>query len=585
MVLEFFLCLFHKVSNYNSKKIIKNFIFSTFSVILLKTKNMSKTGNKTEYIHSTRSVMRVLEASFKNHWSCPALTDYGTGISFTYEELANQIHKTHEFFRKEGIEPGDRIALCDKNSSYWAVCYLSALTYGAVVVPILPDFHGDQIVNVLNHSESKMAFLGENIRRRVRQATTSVAGGNIHSCHILDLAMMGEKAELRLRPEDVRYFDDEEDAMAMINYTSGSTGHSKGVMIPYRAIWSNIAFADEKLGLQTRCTTLSLLPMAHMYGFSFEFSYEISLGGHIYFLTRTPSPSVLAKALSDVKPDIAICVPLIVEKIVQSRIFPKLKSLATQSLIALPFFKDMIFKKIRQRIIDFFGGNIYEVIVGGAPLNKDVEEFLHYIKFPYTVGYGMTECAPIICYRDYKTYAKNSCGEAAPRMEVKILSDDPEHVEGEIVTRGTNVMLGYYKNEDATREAIDPEGWLHTGDLGTMDKQGNVYIRGRQKNMILGANGQNIYPEEIEEKFTSNTLVDECVVVKRENQLVGLVYTTDDTLRTHGMTRDEFNNQLEVYLKRVNAMLPNFYKVSRLAPQDLEFEKTPKGNIKRFLYT
>ncbi len=539
-----------------------------------------------DYIQNTRSMMRVLEASIKNHWELPALSDYGTDVLFTFHELALQISKMHQYFENQGIKKGDKIAICDKNSSCWGITFLSVMTYGAVAVPILADFNGEQIVNVTHHSDAKMLFCSPLMQRKITAALEGEEDPRMANCQFVDINIVGEKVtEFDMRPEEVRYFDDDPEELAIINYTSGSTGNSKGVMLPYRCIWSNIAFADEKLGLKERCNILSLLPMAHMYGFSFEFIYELCMGGHIHFLTKAPSPTVLAKALSDVKPDVVICVPLIVEKIIQSRVFPKLKTLRTQSLLAIPFMKRMIYKKIRQRIIDFFGGKFYELIIGGAAFNQDVENFLHDCHFPYTVGYGMTECGPIICYRDYHKFAKGSCGQCVPRMELRIVSKDPTCVEGEILVRGDNVMLGYYKNEEATREAIDEDGWLHTGDLATIDGQGNVFIRGRQKNMLLGANGQNIYPEEIEEKFTSHALIDECVVIQRDQKLIGLVYTSDDTLTAHGMTRDDFNSQLDRYLKRINTMLPSFYKVSKLESRDVEFEKTPKRNIKRYLYT
>jgi long-chain acyl-CoA synthetase len=546
---------------------------------------MRKTGFSMDYIQKNRSVMRVIECSIRNHWTSPAFSDYNTSISFTFQDLANQIRKMHIFFKENGIKKGDKVAVCDKNSSYWAISTLAALTYGAVVVPILVDFHGDQIVNVVNHSDSKMMFTSPIVRKKIEKALTAAGSEKLDHCEFVDISIVGEKdPTIDLTPDDVHYFTDDPDGLALINYTSGSTGFSKGVMLPYRCIWSNVAFGDEKLGLRECCKVLSLLPMAHMYGFTFEYFYEFCMGGHITFLTKPPSPTVLAKALSDIKPDVLICVPLIVEKIIQSRVFPKLKSLATQSLMVLPFVKGMIYRKIRQRIIDFFGGQFYEVIVGGAAFNQEVENFLSYIKFPYTVGYGMTECGPIICYRDYHTFVPRSCGQVVPRMELKVLSQDPANVEGEIVVRGDNVMLGYYKNEEATRAAIDSEGWLHTGDLGTVDSDGNVFIRGRQKNMLLGANGQNIYPEEIEEKFTSHALIDECVVVQRDQQLIGLVYTSDETLKAHGLSREEFISQLPRYCKYVNGMLPSFYKVTKLESMDTEFEKTPKRNIKRFLY-
>ena len=540
-----------------------------------------------DYIQNTRSMMRVLESTIRLHWELTALSDYDTDIRFTFHDLALTIRRMHRFFEEQGIKQGDKIAICDKNSSYWGACFLSIITYGAVAVPILVDFNGEQIANVAQHSDAKLLFTSMLVKRKIMSALYGEDDKRMRHCQMVDIAMMGEKPEKEesIIPDDVHFFDDQPDQLAIINYTSGSTGNSKGVMVPFRTVWSNIAFADEKLGLKECCSVLSLLPMAHMYGFAFEFIYELCMGGHIHFLTKAPSPSVLAKALSDVKPDILICVPLIVEKIIQSRIFPKLKTLGTQSLLALPFTKGLVYKKIRQRLTDFFGGNFYEVIVGGAAFNQEVEGFLHDIKFPYTVGYGMTECGPIICYQDYHTFKQGSCGKVVPRMELKINSQDPQNVEGEIMVRGMNVMLGYYKNEEATHEAIDPDGWLHTGDLGTIDKDGNVFIRGRQKNMLLGANGQNIYPEEIEEKFISHALIDECVVVQRDQKLYGLVYTSDDTLKTHGMTREDFNSQLDRYLKHVNTMLPSFYKVSKLEARDTEFEKTPKRNIKRFLYT
>ena len=539
-----------------------------------------------DYIQNTRSVMRVLEASIKNHWEFTALSDFDTEVHFTFHEVARQIKKMHIFFKDNGIERGDKVAICDKNSSLWGIACLSIMTYGAVAVPLLADFSGEQIVNVTQHSDSKIIFTSGLIKRKIDNELKGADDHRLDKCKIVDIALVGEKVEgMDVEKEEVKYFDDQYDQLAIINYTSGSTGNPKGVMLPFRSIWSNIAFADEKLGLKECCSILSLLPMAHMYGFSFEFFYELCMGGHIHFLTKAPSPTVLARALAQVKPDVLICVPLIVEKIIQSKIFPKLKTFTNQSLMVLPFVKGMVYKKIKQRLTDFFGGNFYELIVGGAAFNHEVEDFLRDIKFPYTVGYGMTECGPIICYRDYKKFAKNSCGKIVPRMELKILSKDPTSVEGEIIVRGDNVMLGYYKNPEATREAIDEDGWLHTGDLGTIDGQGNLFIRGRQKNMLLGANGQNIYPEEIEEKFTSHALIDECVVVQRDQKLYAIAYTSDDTLKAHGMTREDFNSQLDRYCKHINSMLPGYYKVTKLESRDTEFEKTPKRNIKRFLYT
>lgn len=530
-----------------------------------------------DYLHQSQSMMRIIERVLREYWDCPALTDYGTDVTFTYADVAREIARLHEAFRELGLSRGDRIALCDRGCSRWGVAFFAAFTYGAVVVPILHDFHGEQIRNILEHSESKLLISSESIRRKAG-VEEGIPHIDLNSIGTVDFDRPFGKA-------DIHYFDDQPDDLALLSYTSGSTGHSKGVMVPYRAIWSNTSFADEVLGLKPCGTFVSLLPLAHMYGFAYDFMYAFCIGSHIHYLGKAPSPSVVLKAFADVKPRIVIAVPLIIEKIVQNKVFPVIRAVQMRGLLMLPIIRDIIYRRIRKGLEEAFGGNIYEIIVGGAAFSSEVEEFLKKIKFPYTVGYGMTECAPIICYRDWHTFAKGSCGRQAPRMEVRILSDDPQNVPGEIVTKGTNVMLGYYNNPEATAEAIDADGWLHTGDLGTMDAQGNVFIRGRAKNMLLGSNGQNIYPEEIEEKLTSHVLIDECVVVQREDKLVGLVYTSDDTLERHGMTRQDFIDSLERYRRHVNKMLPSFYKLSRLESRDEEFEKTPKHNIKRFLYT
>ena len=550
---------------------------------------MSNPNNhQVEYIHTSHSVMRMLEQTIRENWDMPAFSDYGTDVKFTYKDVAREFTRLHEYFRSQGLKPGDHIAICGKNSSRWAIAYLSALTFGAVTVPILQDFNGEQIINILEHSESKLLICPDDIKNKMLKAQeqdASLAGKN-KELILLDVNTIGKVPyDMPFAQADVHYFDDQEDDLAMLSYTSGSTGHSKGVMLAYRTIWSNISFADEKLGLRPHSNVVSLLPMAHMYGFAFEFMYEFCIGSHIHYLTKAPSPTVLLKVFADVKPDIIIAVPLIIEKIVQGKVFPVLRAIQMRSLLMLPIVRGFIYRKIRKQLKNVFGGNFYEVVVGGAAFNSEVETFLKRIKFPYTVGYGMTECGPIICYRDYKSFAKTSCGEPAPRMEVKILSSDPKNVPGEIVTRGMNVMLGYYKNEDATAEAIDQDGWLHTGDLGTMDEDNNVFIRGRAKNMLLGSNGQNIYPEEIEEKLTGYALVDECVVVQRGDKLVGLVYTSDDTLQRHGMNREDFEEQLDRYRRHINKMLPAFCALSSLESRSEEFEKTPKRNIRRFLYS
>ncbi|MCH5177557.1 MAG: AMP-binding protein [Prevotellaceae bacterium] len=549
---------------------------------------------KVDYIQHTQSMMRIMERTIRENWERPAFSDYGTSVRFTYKEAACEFARLHEYFHSLDLKRGDRIAICGKNSSQWAVAYLAAFTFGAVTVPILQDFNAEQIINIIVHSETKLLMCADDIAAKLGvtiSGTTMLQlppndEGEERECPMCSLSTIGHISyDMPFGKVDVRYFADRPDDLAMLSYTSGSTGHSKGVMLPYRAMWSNVAFANEALGLKPGKKVVSLLPMAHMYGFAFEFMYAFCVGSHIHYLTKAPSPSVLLQVFADVRPHIIIAVPLIIEKIVQNKIFPVIRAVQMRSLLMLPIVRTLIYRKIRRQLQKVFGDNFYEIIVGGASFNSEVETFLKRIKFPYTVGYGMTECGPIICYRDWHSFAMTSCGRSAPRMEVRILSDDPERVPGEIVTRGMNVMLGYYKNDAATVETIDEDGWLHTGDLATMDSDGNVYIRGRVKNMLLGSNGQNIYPEEIEEKLTGHALIDECVVVQRGDKLVGLVYTSDDTLQRHGMTRDDFAEQLDRYRRHINRMLPTFCALSALESRTEEFEKTPKRNIRRFLYS
>lgn len=535
----------------------------------------------TEYIQQNRSMMRIIETTILSNWDCPAYSDYDSDTHFTYAQVADEIARMHAEFRQRGLKAGDRIALCDRNSSRWGVAFMGIFTYGAVAVPILQDFNGEQIRHILVHSESRLLICGASIRRKIEEK-----GGEHIPVPVKDLQEIGDCASVSAcEKSTVHYFEhDDPDTLAMLCYTSGSTGHSKGVMIPYRAIWSNTAFADQCLKVPMRSRFLSLLPLAHMYGFAFEFMYAFCIGAHVTFLTKTPSPTILVQALSHVRPYVLISVPLIIEKIVRGRIFPVLRTAKMRTMLSLPLVRGMVYRGIRRRLLRVFGGELYEVIVGGAAFSSEVEEFLKRIHFPFTVGYGMTECAPIISYSDWHTFRRQSCGRPVPRMEIRVISPEPQRVPGEIVTRGTNVMLGYYKDEEATACAIDADGWLHTGDLGTQDADGNLFIRGRSKNMLLGANGQNIYPEEIEEKFTTHALIDECVVVQRGEKLVALVYVSPDTLRRHGMTREEWLVQLDRYRTLVNGLLPSFDAVSRLEPREEEFEKTPKRNIRRFLY-
>lgn len=525
------------------------------------------------------SIVGLVEASIKQSWDAPAYTDYGTSLTYTYGDVARRIAALHRLFLDMGLKPGDKVALCDKNSSNWAVSFLAILTYGAVAVPILPDFSEEQINHILQHSDSRLVIGRANIQ-------TVKPLLDISNWQLADgtLAISRYDTSL-LTAADVSYFREDPEALALISYTSGSTGHSKGVMLPYRSIWSNVMFADEVLGLPHGSRTMALLPMAHMYGFAFDFMYEFCIGCHVHYLTKTPSPAVVMRAFSDVKPAIFIAVPLIIEKIVTGKIFPILRTSRVRNLLRFPLTRALVYRQIRKRLIKAFGGEFYEIIVGGAAFNKDVENFLAKIKVPYTVGYGMTECGPIIGYEDWHHFVKGSCGKAAPRMEVKILSKEPATVPGEILVRGTNVMLGYYKNDEETASAIDAEGWLHTGDLGTIDAHGNIFIRGRKKTMLLGANGQNIYPEEIEDTILSNTYFEECVVVQRGEKLVALVYISEKELEAHGMTREGIQNDLDRFRRHLNTLLPKFANLSGMEIQAEEFEKTPKRSIRRYLYS
>ena len=549
-------------------------------------------------IEKDTSLMKIIEGTLKENWSSKAFTDYGIKVEleYTYQEVAQHIARFHLLFEELGIKPGDRIAICDKNSSNWSISLLSTLTYGAVAVPILNDFNLEQIENIYEHSESSLFFCSNRVfteaerlnkARMINVADFKPFAGDKVMLDAIENAEKKYNAKFPngMQPSDVCYKAEDPEALTLLSYTSGSTGNSKGVMIPNRALWSNILFADAALALEQGSRILSLLPLAHMYGFSFEFLYEFCIGCHVHFLTKAPSPKILLGAIAAVRPSLLVAVPLIIEKIVRGRVFPLLQTPRMKFMLSIPGLRNIVHSKIRQQILKAFGGNIYEVVVGGAPLNKEVGDFLARINFPITVGYGMTECAPIICYEDWKYFAKGSCGKQVPRMEVKIDSPDPHNVAGEIICKGMNVMLGYYKNPEATAEAIDADGWLHTGDLGTIDRQGNVFIRGRKKNMLLGANGQNIYPEEIEDKVLSYTPFDECVVVQRGEKLVCLAYITDAAVEAKGISREEVAKNIDQIRNDVNAVLPKYANISEFEIRNEEFIKTPKKNIKRYLYS
>jgi len=543
----------------------------------------------------------IIEKSIIDNWDFDALTDY-KGVTLQYHDVARKIEKLHIMFENSGVQYGDKIALCGRNSANWAVAFLATLTYGAVAVPILHEFMPDQIHNIVNHSEAKLLFVGDIVSTQVDATKMQSLEGIINiPDYSLALSrtdkltyarehlneMFGKKYPKYFRREHVHYYREQRsDELALINYTSGTTGFSKGVMIPYRALWGNYDFAEHVLGtiVQRGDNVISILPMAHMYGMAFEFIFEFLHGCHVFYLTRIPSPAIIAQAFADVRPHIIIAVPLVIEKIIRKKVFPKLQSGKVRLLRNLPIINKKVEEKICEQVKNAFGGQFYEIIIGGAAFNQEVEQFLKRINFPYTVGYGATECAPIICYADHKTFAPGSCGRAVIHMEVKIDSPDPENIPGEILARGTNVMLGYYKNEEATRQTIDSEGWYHTGDLGTMDADGNVFIKGRSKNMLLSANGQNIYPEEIEDRLNSMPLVVESVVVQRDTKLVGLVYPDYDEAKSQGLADKDIDAQMQQNLQDINLTQPAYCKLSAIEIQKEEFEKTPKKSIKRYLY-
>lgn len=543
----------------------------------------------------------LIEKSIIKNWQDDALTDF-KGATLQYHDVARKIEKLHILFENSGLQKGDKVALCGRNSASWAVAFLATLTYGAVAVPILHEFTADQIHNIVNHSEAKLLFVGDYVATIIDATKMPDLEGIIYipdysllisRTDSLTYArehlneMFGKKYPKYFRKEHVQYYKEQSpDELALINYTSGTTGFSKGVMIPYRALWSNYDFAKHVMSdaVKPQSNIISILPMAHMYGMSFEFLFEFLHGCHVFYLTRVPSPAIIAKAFAEVKPAIIIAVPLVIEKIIRKRVFPKIQNNKMRLLLNMPLVSKKVNQKIREQVENAFGGNFYEIIIGGAAFNQEVESFLKRIDFPYTVGYGATECAPIICYADHNDFMPGSCGRAVIHMEVKIDSKDPENVPGEILARGLNVMLGYYKNEEATSQTLDKDGWYHTGDLGTMDSNGNVFIKGRSKNMLLGANGQNIYPEEIEDKLNSMAVVNECVVVQRGEKLVGIVHPDYDEVEAMRFSEEDLNNIMEQNRQTLNAEMPVYCKLSAIEIQKEEFEKTPKKSIKRYLY-
>lgn len=542
----------------------------------------------------------LIENAIITHWDRDALTDY-KGVTLQYHDVARKIEKLHIMFNYSGIKPGDRIAICGRNSSPWACAFLATVTYGAVVVPIQHEFTPDQIYHIVNHSESKLLFIGDVVSTSLdpelmphldgifylpdfslvtsRSETLTVAREHLNELY-------GQKYPKFFRKEHISYYKDDGEDLAMINYTSGTTGFSKGVMLPYRSLWSNIDFLYHELGvkLQKNCNVLSILPMAHMYGLTCEFLLQFCCGNHLFFLTRVPSPTIIQEAFMQIKPNVIISVPLIIEKIIRTNILPLVNNYRIRTMMKIPGLNKLIKERLLQKVNEIMGGNVYEVVVGGASLSKEVEDLFTNIHFPITVGYGTTETGPMISFSDHHNFVPGSCGTPAMHMEVKILSKDPANVAGELVTRGLNVMQGYYKNTKATNDVIDKDGWFHTGDLAKMSDDGHIFILGRIKNMLLGSNGQNVYPEEIEDRLNSMTMVSESLIIQNGDKLVGLVHPDFSQAETLGISGDELQGVMEQNRKELNAKLPSYCKISEIRLQDKEFEKTPKKSIKRYLY-
>lgn len=548
----------------------------------------------------TPSFNAYIEKSIKNHWNLNALTDY-RGKTLQYQDVARKIEKLHILFENGGIAKGDKIALCARNSAHWAVAYFAILTYGAVVVPVQSEFTAEQIYNIVNHSESKLLFVGDTIAANITIETMPIVEAivylpdfSLRACKSEKLTfarehlneLFGKKYPKYFRKEHVAYHLDESEELAIINYTSGTTGFSKGVMLPYRALWGNLDFMMHDLAphVPAGSNILSILPMAHMYGQMFELVLSFCVGAHNYILTRQPSPSLIIEALAEVKPAIVSSVPLTIDKIIRKRIFPQVQNSRIKLLSSMPVIGKKVKNSLCQMVRDLLGGNIYEVIVGGASLNKEIEDFLTDIGFPITVVYGATEAAPVITFTDKSLFAPGSCGLPLSNLEVKIDSTDPQNVPGEIIARGINIMQGYYKNKEATRQVLNEEGWYHTGDLATMAADGHIYIRGRIKNMLLGSNGQNVFPEEIEDKLNSMSLVNESLVVQKGEKLVGLVFPDQDEVASLDLSTEELEAIMEQNRRDLNALLPSYCHLSAIKLHDSEFEKTPKKSIKRFLY-
>ena len=545
------------------------------------------------------SVNKLYQEAFKKNWDRPAISNY-QGVTLHYRDVARRIEKMHIMFEECGLVKGDKVAICSRNQANWAVAFLSAMTYGAVPVPLLHEFKSSNIHHLVNHSEAKILFVDDVIW----EGLTETEMPDLHAIiqvntfrllyardekivaareHLNEL--FGKKYPMAFTPDAISYYEDSAEELAIINYTSGTSGFSKGVMVPYRAVYSNLEFARTVLpDLNNTKSVVSMLPCAHMYGLMFELLYELSVGAHVHFLSRIPSPKIIMQALAEVKPYIVVAVPLVIEKIYKSKVKPVLEKEGIKVLMRLPVLNKVVMNKIRTELVNAFGGEFYEVIIGGAAFNKDVEAFFKKINFPFTVGYGMTECAPIITYDDWSVEKLYSCGKSAPNLEVRIDSNDPENVPGEILVKGANVFLGYFKNEEATAEVFTEDGWFRTGDMGIIDSEGSLFIKGRSKCMILGPSGQNIYPEEVETVINSQPYVVDSLVVEDDGGLTALIYPDFQQGARDGMKQAAFVKYIEDTLPELNKELPNYARLKRIKVMSEDFERTPKKSIKRYLY-
>ena len=545
-----------------------------------------------------QSVNKLLEKSFKENWERNALSNYH-GTTLKYREVAERVRYLHIAFEQCGLNKGDKVALCSRNQANWGVCFLAAMTYGAVPVPILHEFKPENIHHLVNHSEARVFFVGDEIWEGLSEVEMPGLEVIVQMNNLKFLyAKNSNDVEVRknltktfekqypdgFKPEHISYNEDKAEDLALINYTSGTSGFSKGVMIPYRAIFSNIYFARNIAEPQMTCESeiVAMLPSAHMYGLMFEFLFEMTIGAHVHFLTRTPSPKVIMKAFSEIHPDVIIAVPLIIEKVYKSQVKPVVER--HKSFMRIPIVNQVILKKIRNAMIEAFGGRFEEVILGGAAFNPEVESFMRRMHFPFTVGYGMTECAPIITYEKWWKTKKGSCGIPVPGCEIRIDSKNPYKEPGEVQVKGSNVFLGYYKNTQATKEAFTNDNWFKTGDVGIIDHEGYLYLKGRSKCMILGPSGQNIYPEEIEAVINNVTYVIESLVIEDKNGLTALVYPDYHLAEMDGMTRQDLEDRITKGLPEINKLLPSYAQVRKIEFMPEDFERTPKRNIKRYLY-